>query len=227
MSIMKAWMAADGQPIYYIPNGISITPYENLPSRDEARARLGLPARSFVVGIVARVSPAKGHLLLIDVFTRVLRTFPGALLLIVGDGIRLPEVKARIQELGLGESVLVMGERRDVPVILAAMDVFCLPSETEGMPMTVLEAMAAALPVVASDVGGISEIVRDGQTGLLVPPHAARELEAALLRLANDPGRAREIGRAGRVRLLSDFRIDRTLAAYEELYQKAVARANN
>src|ERR1035437_6705532 len=115
-----------------------------------ARVHWRLPLKSFIVGIVARVSIVKRHLLLVDVFARLLKRFPEALLLIVGDGVRLPAVRARIRELGIGESVLVMGERHDVPTLLAAMDVFCLPSEMEGMPMTVLEAMAAALPVVTS-----------------------------------------------------------------------------
>ena len=93
--------------------------------------------------------------------------------------------------------------------------------------MTVLESMAAGVPVVTSNVGGIPEIVQDGRTGLMVPPRAGKELETALLGLANDPGRASEIGRAGRERLLSEFSIDRTLAAYEELYQQAITRPKN
>ena len=225
--IMRAWMPPGNRGVRYIPNGISTEPYESLPPREAARVQLGLPARSFIVGIVARVTPVKGHVLLIDVFARLLTRLPEALLLIVGDGIRLPSVRARIRELGIGESVLVMGERHDVPTILAAIDVFCLPSEMEGMPMTVLESMAAGVPVVTSNVGGIPEIVQDGRTGLMVPPRAGKELETALLGLANDPGRASEIGRAGRERLLSEFSIDRTLAAYEELYQQAITRPKN
>jgi glycosyltransferase involved in cell wall biosynthesis len=163
-------------------------------------------------------------MLLIEVFARLLKRLPEALLLIVGDGVRLPAVRERIRELGIGESVLVMGERHDVPTILAAMDVFCLPSEMEGMPMTVLEAMAAGLPVVASDVGGIPEVVEDGRTGLMVPARAAGELEAALLALAGDPERAREMGRLGRERLLKEFSLDQALTAYEGVYRAAVLR---
>jgi glycosyltransferase involved in cell wall biosynthesis len=221
MEIMETWKAG-GRPVHYIPNGICVTPYKDLPSREEARSQLGMPVQPFIVGIVARVTPVKGHVLLIDVFARMLARLPGALLVIVGDGIRLPSVKARIQELGVGKSVLVMGERQDVPVILAAMDVFCLPSEMEGMPMTVLEAMAAGLPVVTSNVGGIPEVVEEGRTGLMVPPRSAGELEAALVALASDLERRRKMGRAGRDKLLSEFSLGKTAEAYEAVYRGAI-----
>jgi glycosyltransferase involved in cell wall biosynthesis len=220
-NIMKAWMASS-RPVHYIANSISMGSYDKLPRREDARALLGLPTSCFLVGIVARVTRDKGHALLIDVFARMRSAIPSSLLLIVGEGAELPAVRAHIRKLGLENSVMVMGERQDVPTILAALDVFCLPSETEGMPMTVLEAMAAGLPVVASNVGGIPELLEEGRTGLMVPPNAPDELEAALLALANDPERAREMGQAGRERLLKEFSLERTLGAYEELYREAV-----
>ena len=224
MDIMDAWMPEDSRPVRCIANGISVVPFEDLPSREEARAQLGRPTPSFVVGIVARVTPDKGHLVLVDAFAGILNKIPGALLLIVGDGVWLPTVKARIRELGLERSVLALGERQDVPAILAALDVFCLPSETEGMPMTVLEAMAAGLPVVASKVGGIPEVVEEGRTGIMVPPLEVEVLSAALLALAGDPVRAREMGRAGRARLLKEFSLEQALIAYEGVYREAVGR---
>ena len=224
VDIMEAWMPEDSRPVRCIANGISIGPFEDLPSREEARAQLGRPTHSFVAGIVARVTPDKGHLVLIDAFAGMLKNLPDALLFIVGDGVWLPTVKARIKELGLERSVLALGERQDVPTILAALDVFCLPSETEGMPMTVLEAMAAGLPVVASNVGGIPEVVKEGRTGLMVPPLEVEVLSTALLALAGDPERAREMGRAGRDRLLKEFSLEQALMAYEEVYRSAVLR---
>jgi glycosyltransferase involved in cell wall biosynthesis len=222
--IMGAWMPEGSRPVRCIANGISIGPYDDLPSREEARVQLGRPAPSFVVGIVARVTRGKGHLVLIDAFAGILNNIPGALLLIVGEGGLLPTVKARIRELALERSVLTLGERQDVPAILAALDVFCLPSETEGMPMTVLEAMAAGLPVVASNVGGIPEVVEEGRTGLMVPPRAVGALAAALLALAGDPERAREMGRLGRERLLKEFSLEQAVIAYEDVYREAVDR---
>jgi glycosyltransferase involved in cell wall biosynthesis len=217
-------MPAGSPPIRTIANGVSTEPYKDLPSREDARAQLGLPKASFVVGIVARVSGQKGHLLLIDVFARILRKVPGALLLIIGDGAGMPAVKSRIQELGVAQHVLLMGARNDVPLILKGMDVFCLPSEMEGMPMTVLEAMAAGLPVVTSNVGGLPELVEEGKTGLMVPPRSPEPLEAALLALAEDASRAKAMGGAGRERLLNAFSLDQTIAEYEEVYRKATGR---
>jgi glycosyltransferase involved in cell wall biosynthesis len=140
----------------------------------------------------------------------------------VGDGPKLPEVKARIEKLGISRSVLLLGERRDVPTILAALDVFCLPSDMEGMPMTVFEAMAARLPVVVTEVGGMPGMVDDGGTGVLIPPQAVEPLASALINLADHPDRARQMGQAGRQKLLSEFSLHRTLEAYEGCYREAI-----
>jgi glycosyltransferase involved in cell wall biosynthesis len=214
--VMREW---SGGPVHEIPNGISLEPFRDLPSRDVARAQLGLPADSWVVGIVARLSICKNHLLLLGAFARLLGEFPNARLLIVGDGPKQTEVTARVQELSLEKWVVLMGDRRDIPQILAAMDVFCLPSNMEGMPMTVLEAMAASLPVVSTTVGAIPIVVENGRTGLLIPPDESEALIEALMTLACDPERAREMGRLGHARLLKHFSLEQTLAAYEELYR--------
>jgi len=214
--IMREW---SGAPVHEIPNGVSMDPYRDLPSREAARTQLNLPVDAFIVGIVARLTVCKNHVLLVGAFSRLLRDFPKALLLVAGDGPKLPEVTARIQELAVQQSVVLLGDRRDIPRILAAMDVFCLPSNMEGMPMTVLEAMAAGLPVVAASVGAIPTMVEDGRTGLLVPPDKEEPLTDALLTLARNPERAREMGRLGHARLLEQFSLEQTMAAYEELYR--------
>ena len=113
--IVETWLAVGEPRVRYIANAISMAPYEARPTQRDARLELGLPAEAFIVGIVARVTGAKGHLMLLDAFAAVLRRLPGALLLIVGDGAGLPAVQARIQELAIANSVLVMGERSDVP----------------------------------------------------------------------------------------------------------------
>jgi len=223
VEIMSDWIGPGRRPVRYIANGISLDSFRGQPSRDEARTLLDLPARSFVLGTVSRVTQCKNHLLLVEVFSRLLRHVPDARLLVVGDGPALPLVKARVQELGLQPSVMLLGARRDVPRILAAMDVFCLPSEVEGMPMTVLEAMAAGLPVVASKVGGIPDVVEDGRTGVLASPHAPEQFEAALETLANDPEGARAMGRSGRDRLMAQFSLERVMVAYDALYREALS----
>lgn len=220
--LLNAWMLPNSRLARFIANGIATDPYDHLPSRPAARSQIGVPTDAWIAGIVARVAFCKGHLVLLDAFARLMQQHPGALLLIVGDGPKLAEVNARVQELGIASSVRVLGERRDIPTILAALDVFCLPSEMEGMPMTVFEAMAAALPVIASDAGGIPGMVDDGRTGLLVPARAVDPLAAALIDLAANPERAREMGRAGRLKLLSTFSLQNTLSAYEKCYLEAI-----
>jgi glycosyltransferase involved in cell wall biosynthesis len=138
---------------------------------------------------------------------------------IVGDG---PE-RAALEAAAATAQVELLGERGDVPEQLAASDVFVLSSRSEGMPMSILEAMAAGLPVVASAVGGIPEIVRDGETGLLVPPGDADALAAALGRLLDDDGLRRRLGAAGRERALDEFDVVRFGDAHVDAYRRALA----
>jgi glycosyltransferase involved in cell wall biosynthesis len=144
--------------------------------------------------------------------------------LIVGDGPDRPRLEEQIRTCGLAGRVRLAGERRDVPDLLAEADVFVLPSRSEGHPVSVLEAMAAGVPVVASRVGGIPEQVDDGVTGLLVAPGDPEALAAALGRLAADPALRRRLGAAGRVRAEKAFDLDAFRRAHLEVYFREFAR---
>ena len=144
--------------------------------------------------------------------------------LIVGDGPERPSLEEEIERLGLGELVRLAGERRDVPELLAGADVFVLSSSSEGMPMSVLEAMAAGLPVVASRVGGVPELVVDGETGLLVAPGDVEELAAALERLIADTELRQRLGAAGRARARQEFDPDSFRRAHVELYSRELTK---
>jgi glycosyltransferase involved in cell wall biosynthesis len=161
-------------------------------------------------------------LFLLDSLARILKQAPEARVVIAGDGEIRPAVEAKIRELGLGSSVMFLGERNDMPMILAALDVFCLPSETEGMPVTVLEAMAASLPIIASDVGGIPQLIEDGVSGILFPITNLAKLDELLLEARNNPGRARGMGKVAQARVERDFSLERVLKDYEDLYAEAV-----
>jgi glycosyltransferase involved in cell wall biosynthesis len=219
LQVMKPWERPDGKPILYIANGISLRPYEKPVSREDARDRLGWSRGNFMVGIVARVTAIKGHVRLVEVFSRILKRIPSAMLVIVGDGTAREAVERRIDDLGLEPSVYFLGERQDVPLILSALNVFCLPSETEGMPITLLEAMAASRPVVVSTVGAIPAVVEDRVSGILISPFDSDAIEQALLSLAEDPQRAALMGEAGRRRVARDFSSETALRNYEEVYQ--------
>jgi glycosyltransferase involved in cell wall biosynthesis len=143
--------------------------------------------------------------------------------LIVGDGPDRPEVEAELARLGLANAVRLLGERRDVPELLAGSDVFVLSSASEGLPLSVEEAMAAGLPVVASAVGGVPELVVDGETGYLVPPGEAGRLAEALRSLLEDPSLRRRMGRSGRARAEALFDLNAFRRAHVELYRRQLA----
>jgi glycosyltransferase involved in cell wall biosynthesis len=171
---------------------------------------------------VGRLKAPKDHL----TFVRGLAQLrPGSVdALVIGEGPDRPGLEAEILRLGIGDRVRLVGERRDVPELLAGADVFVLSSTSEGLPVSVLEAMAAGLPVVGSSVGGVPELVVDGETGLLVEPGNPQELSAAIDRLLADPELRRRLGDAGRERAQLRFGLDPFRRAHVELYSRELAR---
>jgi glycosyltransferase involved in cell wall biosynthesis len=146
-----------------------------------------------------------------------------ARVLIVGDGPDRAAIDHEVSRLGLRDTVELLGERADVAELLAGSDVFVLPSRSEGMPMSVLEAMAAGLPVVASAVGGVPELVRDGETGTLVAPGDPGALAGALGALVADPAQRTRLGAAARTRAEAEFGIEACRQAHVDLYRAALA----
>jgi glycosyltransferase involved in cell wall biosynthesis len=206
--------------VVVIPNGVDLADFAYLPDKLAARAALGLSAcRSadrLVLGTVARLQPVKR----LDVLLRALVWLGSAHTVIVGYGPEERRLKALAEELGLQERVHFVGPQRDVVPWLAAMDVFVLSSDWEGMPNAVLEAMACGLPVVATSVGGTPDVVVDGGTGLLVPPRDSLALADALRALAADADRRRGMGIAGRQRVVLCFSAERMVARTEALYEE-------
>ena len=205
-----------------IPNGIGLERFRRLdPAGASAlRAALGLDRRSPVIGCVGRLTTEKGHEDLITAMVAVSQQFPEALLLLVGDGPRRAELEAQVERLGLRGHVRFLGVRSDVPEILAQLDLFALASRYESFGLAILEAMAAARPVVASRVGGIPLLVRDGETGFLVPPNSPSEMAAALCDLASKPDRARRFGLAGEERLRRTFSLETMVESVARLYEE-------
>lgn len=186
--------------------------------RDQAREQLRLEATDRVITIVARLYPEKNHQLLLRAFARIAQEKPEAKLLIVGDGVEEQEIASTIARLGLGERVRMLGVRRDIPVILAASDAFVLCSDREGLPIAVLEAMAAGLPVIATRVGDLPQVVREKVTGLIVPPGDEFALAGAMAEVLADPERARRMGHAGRATVEAQYSLTQMVALHEELY---------
>jgi len=179
---------------------------------------LGLHRNDFVIGSVGRIAPIKGHKYLIQAAEKVIKEVANAKFLIVGDGPIRDEMEELSVRLGLDERVIFTGMREDVPEVLSIMDVFVLPSINEGMGRALVEAMAMGLPCVASSVGGVPEVVTDGETGLLVPAEDPSALAEAIIRLAKDKKLAQKIAKAGQRKARSDFgaktMVDRISAVY-------------
>jgi glycosyltransferase involved in cell wall biosynthesis len=172
------------------------------------------------VGVVARLEPEKGHPTLFEAWPAVIRAVPDAYLLVVGEGSRREELERLAREHRIAHRVVFTGRRDDVPAVTAALDVSVLPSYREAQGLSVLEAMALSRPVVASAVGGIPEMITDGVTGLLVPPHDAPALAGAISRLLLDHPYADQIARAGHDLVHERFCIERMVADVESIYDE-------
>lgn len=221
-AIRRLVIAAGARPevVVALPAGVDLETFAPGPPSERLRGELG-EGRP-VVGSVAMFRGSKGHEHLLDAFRALPGEFPRARLLLVGDGIRRQWVEELARERGLVAAVTFTGFRRDVPELLRLMDCFVLAStRTEGVPQSLLQAMATGVPVVAAATGGIPEVIADGQTGRLVPPGDPAALAAALAEVLRDPGAAARRAEAARAFVAERFSrarcVDRMVALYNEL----------
>jgi glycosyltransferase involved in cell wall biosynthesis len=206
-------------------NGVDISTFAGRSDRAEVRAELGVPVDAVLIGAVGRLTADKGGQdVLIRAVGRVRETCPQVRLVMVGDGPLRPGLEQLTAQLGLCDSVIFTGLRSDVPRLLGALDVFVLPSEREALPVAVLEAMAAGLPVVATRVGGLPEVVADGETGFLVPPGDVAALQGVLEKLAGDPALAARLGAAGQAHVQAHFTVQQMVRQVEQLYDQLAQR---
>jgi glycosyltransferase involved in cell wall biosynthesis len=205
--------------VVVIPNGVEVPDVDRFPGSRGARTELGLPIDQVVVGTVARLDPVKR----LDVLFQALGSLPDVSSVIIGDGperARLMALSDRIEPTG---RIHFAGQQGDVRPWLAAMDVFALSSDWEGMSNALLEAMAAGLPIVATAVGGTPDVVVDGVTGLLVPPRDSSALAKAIATLVRDPDLRRRMGQAGRERVLQHFSVERMVERTQNLYEQLLS----
>jgi len=187
-----------------------------------ALAEFGFPQGDPVVGILGWLRPEKDHATFLRAARIVIDEMPRVRFLVIGDGERRPQLEALCSELRITPNVHFAGARGDVARMLCAIDVFALTSTTECLPMALLEAMACARPAVCTAVGGVTEVVKDGETGYLVPPKDPARLAARLVRLLSDPQTARRMGRAGRHRVEAEFGLDRSVEAAQRAIEDVV-----
>ncbi|CAN5669527.1 glycosyltransferase [soil metagenome] len=227
----------DTVPIELIYNGVDLSRYDHQEACCTLPEEYGFPTGTPLVGVVARLEPEKGHATLLDAWPAVLKRVPETRLLIVGEGSRREALEAQARGLGLlgdecagercvgtrrarpGAKVVFTGRRDDVPAVTAALDVAVLPSYREAQGLVILEAMALSRPVVATNVGGIPEMIEDGVTGLLVPPRDRRELAAAITRLLEDHPLADTLARAGHDLVHERFCLERMIAEVGDIYE--------
>ena len=206
--------------IEVLPNAIP-WPGPLSPAQVEAtRRELGGEGRYPLVGTVARLTPQKGLDYLLHALSMLRERFPDLYCLIVGDGPLRSELEALAEELGLTEHVRFCGLRRDVPAILQNLDLFILPSLFEGLPVALLEAMAAGRPVVATQVAGSSEVIEDGVNGRLVPSADSVALAEAMAELLEDRELAQALARRGQETVRQRYTIGRVAETYERLYEE-------
>jgi glycosyltransferase involved in cell wall biosynthesis len=210
---------ADPRKAVVVLNGVPVA--DRPGDRDQARDRLGIPRDALLLGCVGRLVELKNHAMLIDALPGLLAAHPALQAVIVGDGPLQAALQARIDALGLGVRVRLTGARDDVHALLPALDVFVLPSRTEGLSIALLEACAAGLAVVATDVGGNGEIIADGRTGRLVPSDDVPALQAALDALLQDPAGRSRLGAAAREWVRSHGSVDAMRQNYDTVYAEA------
>jgi glycosyltransferase involved in cell wall biosynthesis len=191
--------------------------------RDAERRRLGLTGREVLIGTVANLRATKGYPDLLEAAAQVIAAEPAARFVAVGRGPMEQELRARHAQLGLGERFTFLGFRPDALRVMSAFDVFCLPSHYEGLPIALMEALALGLPVVATRVGGVAELVADGEDAVLVPAQAPALLARALIDLVRDPERRAAMAECARAR--SDtLDAPRSIRAVEDVYREITGR---
>jgi len=205
--------------IQTILNGIDPGPFDNPVDSRALRLELGLAPEQPVIGLAVRLASQKGLGVLLDAAALLRREFPGLQLAIAGEGDQRQLLEAQAAELGLGEVAHFLGVRHDVPDLLRMIDVYVLPSFWEGLPMGVLEAMAASRPIVATDVGGIGRAISHESSGLLVRPKDPQELADAIGRMLREPEFAESCGREARAVFEKRFSASHMARSYEVLYR--------
>ncbi|MCX5699499.1 MAG: glycosyltransferase family 4 protein [Candidatus Omnitrophica bacterium] len=211
----------DAQKISVIHNGIDTKNFGDFSSRDNTRAELGVPA-DFLVGIIARLSEVKGHIYLIQAMLEVIKNFPNAKLLIVGQGKTRGALIKETQDLGLESSIIFIPETKNTKHLLAAMDIFVMPSLQEGLGLALMEAMAQGVAVVGCAVGGIKTLIQDKVNGLLAAPADAPALARAIITLLGDSGLRRALGARAREFIMANFSQEEMVDKTEKVYQQSL-----
>jgi glycosyltransferase involved in cell wall biosynthesis len=216
---VEARYGIERERIRVIYGGVDVRRFSPSPRSDRG------PGTPPVIGCVGRLHSDKGQMLLVSAAPAILKDFPAAKFVLAGDGPQRSEIEAAISRLGISESVRLLGDRRDVPEILAGIDVAVLPSTSEGFANAALEGLACGVPMVVSDAGGNPEIVTDRLTGRVFPAGDVSALAACIVEMLQDPARRGEMAREGRRMVETVFPLEEMVRRHEDLYEDVLRAA--
>jgi glycosyltransferase involved in cell wall biosynthesis len=213
------------QKIRVIDNGIALERFETAVETKHVKGQLGLDEKVKIIGTVGSLIAEKGHIYLLEAARQIVDVVKDVKFLVVGDGPLRKPLEEKSEELGIKKQVILAGQRKDIPELLKAMDIFVLPSIKEGLPMALLEAMAAKRPVIATRVGAIPKVIENKDIGVLVEPKDVAGLRDAIMNLLNEPGRMNLLARKGFDRVCKDFSSDEMGKHYLKLYNEITSPA--
>jgi len=213
--------------IRVIPHGINASEYDPKKRGHHCRNLLGIKPTELVIGYVGRLVPLKGVNFLIDAFKIVSGKNSNAKLLIVGDGPQRNQLEYLSGNMKSEKKIIFTGfvPKERMPEIYATLDIFVLPSLTEGLSNTLLEAMASGKPVITTPIGGNTELIENGKNGYLVHTRSVKELAEIILDLLNSPNERTQMGKAGRIKILDQYTWDKIIPKYEKIYEQVLSRS--
>jgi glycosyltransferase involved in cell wall biosynthesis len=208
------------EKIRLVYNAVDVRRFADAHQQDRILLDSGKSAR-FIAVLANMYSRVKGHTCLVAAARIVCASEPHAIFLLIGDGPERRQLEAQVRDAGLDNNIVFLGRRTDIPELLACCDLSVMPSESEAFPNALLESMSAGLPVVATNVGGSTEIIENGINGMLVPPGDPEKLAAAVLLLLRDSRLAKTLAQAGQNHMQEQFSFERLMGALEQLYKEA------
>ena len=217
-SFLVDWERFPESKVAVIPNGVDTDRFRfHATARVSVRQELGLPETVRLIGIVAALRPEKNHSLFLDVAKRISQRFPSAYFALIGDGPERSAIERKIDQLALKDRVFLLGNRKDIPRLVASLDVFALTSHNEASPVSILEALSCSIPVVSTRVGSVSETVMDDWNGFTVEPGDTEAFASKIATLLQNPDLAVSFGSNGRDHVVSRYSLDTMVKGYEEL----------
>jgi glycosyltransferase involved in cell wall biosynthesis len=203
-------------------NGIPAGDFDELPEREECRRGFGLPENQPIAGTVGRLSEEKNHLELLRAFRIAAEGMGDPYLAILGEGEMEHRLRAEAENLGIAGRVIFLGSTGDIERFYGALDLFVLSSASEGIPLTLLEAMASGLPALAPPVGGIPEVMEDGLSGYFYTPGSCEAMAERMIELLSDRGMGRRMGMRGRTIVKEDFNAERFASGQDDIYREVI-----